>query len=405
MALGRALVERGHNVVLIGDPEFQRLAISGSLPFVGVAFDTRAILIEEQETFARTGNALALLRGLSRRGAEMARAWAKAAIPACRGADLILAGGGAIYMALSLAEAGGQQVMQAMLQPFFPTGAFPSPIVPPRNWPRAVNRLSHQAMLWLFYVMFRKSTNLFRVDGLGLRPWPVLPPPAVRRPHYRALCAVSPTIVPPPRDMPDWVEMTGYWFLDQHADWSPEPALAAFLAAGPPPLYVGFGSMTDTRAAITTQAICDAMAASGQRAVLARGWGGIAPVSDPQRIHVIDEAPHDRLLPLCAGILHHGGAGTLAAAFRAGLPQILAPVMADQPFWADRAARLGTAAAIIPRKTLTAGRLAAAVNRLVQDHNLRRNAARIARRIAEENGLEGAVARIEVISSRNRDPR
>src|SRR5262245_28630881 len=92
-----------------------------------------------------------LLRGLSRRGAEMARAWSDAAIPASRDADLIVAAGGTIYMALSLVETTGRPVVQTMLQPFFPTRAFPSPIVPPGNWAGRTNLLSHHAMLWLFH--------------------------------------------------------------------------------------------------------------------------------------------------------------------------------------------------------------------------------------------------------------
>lgn len=397
VALSRALGERGHGVTLAADRVFHPMAAKNAIEFIGVAFDTRSILQDEQQAFARTNNPLALLRGLSRRGQEMSRAWAEAVIPVAPSADLILAGGGAIYMALSLAEVGRQAVAQAMLQPFFPTAAFPSPIVPPRRWPGGINRLSHAAMLWLFYVMFRRSTNFFRVEGLGLPPWSLLPPPMLRRPSYLALCAVSPSVVAPPADMPSNVRMTGYWFLDDRTNWEPDPDLADFLSAGSPPILVGFGSMIDSAAAERTRQICAALELTGQRAILARGWGGVASHLDSHRFHVIDEAPHDRLLPHCAGFLHHGGAGTIAAALRAGVPQIVAPVMADQPFWAQRAMDLGVSAATIPHKHLTAPALAAAIERLIHDDGLRRRAAHMAEALSRENGLAAAVQAIEAM--------
>jgi sterol 3beta-glucosyltransferase len=253
VALGRALAERGHAVTLIADPVFSTLATGNGVGFIPAHFDTRAVLAEEQDTFRRIHNPVALLRGLSRRGAEMARAWSDAAIPASRDADLIVAAGGAIYMALSLAETSGRPVVQTMLQPFFPTRAFPSPIVPPRSWPGGINLLSHYAMLWLFQAMFRRSTNLFR-SALALGPWPFWQMPS-RLSAYRALCAVSPLVVPPPDDLPRAVEITGYWFLDDHSEWKPDGALAEFLAAGEPPVYVGFSSIVDRAAKQTTDLI------------------------------------------------------------------------------------------------------------------------------------------------------
>jgi len=115
VALGRALVDRGHVVTLIADPTFASLAQQNNVAFAAAAFDKRSVLVEEQDAFARTRNPLALLRGLTRRSAEMARAWSATAIPLAREADLVVAAGGATYMALSLAEATGRPVIQTML--------------------------------------------------------------------------------------------------------------------------------------------------------------------------------------------------------------------------------------------------------------------------------------------------
>jgi len=398
VALGRALAERGHTVTLVADPAFANLAGASNVGFVPAAFDTRGVLAEEQDTFQRTRNPVTLLRGLSRRGAEMARAWSDAAIPASRDADLIVAAGGAIYMALSLAEKSSRPVVQTMLQPFFPTRAFASPIVPPGNWPRSINLLSHHAMLWLFQAMFRNSTNLFR-SALALGPWPFWRMPS-RLSTYRALCAVSPLVVPRPDDLPRSVEITGYWFLDDCSGWQPDPALAEFLAAGEPPVYVGFSSVVDRDAARTTDLVLAALERSGRRAVLATGWGGLVAPRGHKDVFAIEEAPHDRLLPLCGGILHHGGAGTTAATLRAGLPQIVAPFMTDQPFWADRMRQLGVTALTTPKTELVVDDLCTAFRRLREDRALRARATELAQRIRAENGLAVAVARLEAAARR-----
>jgi sterol 3beta-glucosyltransferase len=207
-------------------------------------------------------------------------------------------------------------------------------------------------------------------------------------------------VVPPPDDLPRNVEITGYWFLDDRSDWKPDGALAEFLAAGEPPIYVGFSSVVDREAARTTDLMLAALDRSGRRAILATGWGGLARPVGHRHVFAIEQAPHDRLLPSCIGILHHGGAGTTGAALRAGLPQIVVPFMTDQPFWADRVRRLGVAALTAPKAKLTVDDLCTAFRRLGEDRALRNRAAELARHIRAENGLAVAIARLEAAASR-----
>src|SRR5262249_37955725 len=163
------------------------------------------------------------------------------------------------------------------------------------------------------------------------------------------------------------VAYSGYWFLRDRGKWTPPPALATFLASGKSPIYVGFGSIADRDARRSTALILAALERSGERAIIARGWGAFGLPAGPPSSFPIDEAPHDRLLPLCSGIVHHGGAGTTAAALQAGLPQVIVPHMADQPFWADRMARLGVAVEVVPRGQLTADHLGTALARMAED--------------------------------------
>ena len=135
----------------------------------------------------------------------------------------------------------------------------------------------------------------------------------------------------------------------------------------------------------------DGLHRSGRRAVLATGWGALRPSSIPETVHVLDQAPHSWLLPRTAVAVHHGGVGTVAAALRAGVPQVIRPFQGDQSFWAQQANEIGIAAPPLTG-TLTADRLAAAID----DAASRGERAReLAARVGDEDGVAVAVARIE----------
>jgi sterol 3beta-glucosyltransferase len=140
-----------------------------------------------------------------------------------------------------------------------------------------------------------------------------------------------------------------------------------------------------------TRAVLDGLARSGRRAVLATGWGALRPSDVPETVHVLDLAPHDWLLPRTSVAVHHGGVGTVAAALRAGVPQVIRPFLGDQPFWARRVHEIGIAAAPLTGR-FTADRLAAALD----DATPMAGAAReLVARVREEDGVTAAVARIE----------
>jgi UDP:flavonoid glycosyltransferase YjiC (YdhE family) len=216
----------------------------------------------------------------------------------------------------------------------------------------------------------------------------------LRRERRPILCCYSSTVLPLPPDLPDHVHVTGYWFLEPSPDWQPDSSLVAFLQAGPPPVYVGFGSMGNSRKAQETDAlILEALALSGQRGLLASGWSGLGSnVRLPKNIFVLESAPHDWLFPQMAAIVHHGGVGTTGAGLRAGVPNIVVPHFADQHFWGRRVAALGAGPPPIPRPKVNAGRMAEAIGEAVCNHTMRFRAAAIGRQIAAENGVGRAVA-------------
>jgi sterol 3beta-glucosyltransferase len=198
------------------------------------------------------------------------------------------------------------------------------------------------------------------------------------------------------------VYVTGYWTLDENSDRSdrtdasdPPPDLAEFLARGEPPVYVGFGSMSGTDPATTTRTVLDAIRRAGVRAVLASGWGGLAPSDAPARVHVVESAPHEWLFPRCAAVVHHGGAGTTAAGLRAGCPSVVCPFFGDQYFWGRRVESIGAGPAPVPQKHLTPDRLATAIREALDTPEMRRRAQHLGTALRSESGVARAVAILE----------
>ena len=149
--------------------------------------------------------------------------------------------------------------------------------------------------------------------------------------------AADPVLGPWPETADLDVVQTGAWIVP---DERPLPAgLEAFLDAGPPPVYVGFGSMRAPEG-IARVAI-DAIRAQGRRALVARGWADLASIDDAGDCFTVGEVNQQALFGRVAAVVHHGGAGTTTAAARAGAPQVVIPQMADQPYWAGRVADLG----------------------------------------------------------------
>jgi sterol 3beta-glucosyltransferase len=214
------------------------------------------------------------------------------------------------------------------------------------------------------------------------------------RPTY--LHFFSPTVVPRPSDWPDFAHITGYWFLDQPSDWQPPTDLTAFVETDEPVVFIGFGSMIDANPAALQQLIVQALAKlTGTRTVIGAAWSGFEAANLPDHVLMIDTIPYDWLLPKVSAVVHHGGMGTMMLALRAGVPQVIVPYGLDQPFWGNRIAQLGAGPTPIPRKKLTAEKLAAALHQALDSETMRARAQALGERIRAEDGIGNAVSIIE----------
>ncbi|MGQ9552632.1 MAG: glycosyltransferase [Anaerolineae bacterium] len=216
--------------------------------------------------------------------------------------------------------------------------------------------------------------------------------------RWSILYGFSPSVIPPPSDWGSDIHVTGYWFLDAADDWAPPPALIEFLEAGPPPVYVGFGSMSNRKPEETADLVLAALARAQQRGVVLSGWSGLQKADLPNSVVMVDSIPFSWLFPRVAAVVHHGGAGTTAAGLRAGVPAVVIPFFADQPFWGQRLVALGVGPAPIPRKKLTVERLAQAIEKAVTDQAMRQRAVALGARIRAEDGVAGAVAVVQSVA-------
>jgi UDP:flavonoid glycosyltransferase YjiC (YdhE family) len=188
--------------------------------------------------------------------------------------------------------------------------------------------------------------------------------------------------------------MTGYWRPDEVGDWQPSPDLEEFMARGPAPISIGFGSMPSKDSEYLSRAVHDAVERLSVRAVIEPGMASLSAVDDPMTIHPAN-LPHTWLLPRVRAIVHHGGAGTTAAALDTGVPQVIVPHLYDQHFWAERMHQLGVAPRPLPIDSLNGDRLASSIAQVLSEKRFEKRAKEISVAIGREGGTRKAISLIE----------
>jgi sterol 3beta-glucosyltransferase len=285
------------------------------------------------------------------------------------------------------------------LQPMFPpTRAFPNFILPFRfSLGGSYNHLTYSLFLRAVWPIVDGPVNDWRTTRLGLPRWRSMLEMLNARHQFGTpwLFGYSPQVLPKPPDWEDAHHVTGYWFLEAPPAWQPAAELVRFLESGPPPVYVGFGSMSDKEPERQTRLALRALELAGQRGMLLTGWGGVARLATSASVFYVDDVPHSWLFPRMAAVVHHGGAGTTAAGLRAGVPSLLTPFGGDQYAWADRVVSLGVGPRMVDAKRLTAERLAEAIHAAVTDAALRARALAFGEKVRAENGVARAVEVIE----------
>ncbi|MFJ6795273.1 glycosyltransferase [Streptomyces sp. NPDC091268] len=382
--LGARLGAAGHEVSLATHARFEAAVTAHGLGFRPLPLDPRAELASPAgQRLARSGGGPSEVVRAVRMFRRFMPPLAAATADAVRaGADVLLAAPLAEPLCAPLAEAYGLPCVGAHLQPLAPTRAFPPPVAGTRSYGPYGNRLAARAVLTGMDLMFAgAAASLRRELGLASRPRPALSP--ARTVHH----GFSRHVVPRPADWPPGHRVGGYWWPERPPGWQPEPRLLDFLAAGPPPVFAGFGSFVAGSGADAERLaglLAAALRKAGVRGIVQSGWSGLRAEGDD--LITVGEVPHDWLFPRTAAVVHHAGAGTTAAGLRAGVPAVPVPVQLDQHFWAARLTALGVAPGALRYQRLTVDRLAAAVRTAVTEPSLRTRARRIADALAREDG-------------------
>ncbi|MBN1285910.1 MAG: glycosyltransferase family 1 protein [Anaerolineae bacterium] len=399
VALAKGLHGAGHTVCVATTHEFETPVREQGLSFFALSGSPSRMMQDAGLLAAMGGNRnpVTLVRGILDAMEPLFEQGVAEAWTACQGADAVIVSMLGFYAGCHVAEKLGIPCIEGCVLPARPTRAFSSPLLGVNlHLGGNANRLSHVILLQFAWLLLQPVTNRARRAVLGLHP---LSFRALFREFEReqqpVLHGYSPLVLPKPSDWHAWHHVTGYWFLDHSPSWQPPGDLVDFLEAGPPPVCVGFGSMTGRDPERVTEAVLAALKRTGQRGLLLTGWGGIDASGLSGDVFKLDSAPHDWLFPHMAAVVHHGGSGTTAAGLRAGVPSILVPFGGDQFLWGQCVKTLGVGPEPIPRQQLTAEKLAYAIRVAVEHGPIRARASALGERIRAEDGVRNAVQIIE----------
>jgi UDP:flavonoid glycosyltransferase YjiC (YdhE family) len=394
VALGQGLRRAGHKVTLATFENFRPLVEQAGLVLAPLVGSSNTLTqSEDADALVKSGQNIMqhvrVIRSISRKLTQTKGYW-ESLSEACRGTEAIIYNYTApqgYHLAERFKVPG---ILVAPTPAVSPTGDFPHPFWPgePRRGP-AFNRITHSVCEQFMWQPFRGMINQWRREHLDLPPVPLRGPFSAMR-QSLVLYACSPNVIQRASDWGERVQLTGFWYVDP-VRWEPDRRLTDFLASGPRPVYIGFGSVGvgDDQASI--QLARQALRISGQRGIVGVRGSGLKSLEATNDFLPVGDVPYDWLFPKMACVVHHGGAGTTAAAFRDGVPNVVFPHFSDQPYWGRRIAELGVGPAPIPGKELTASRLAAAIAETLGSRSIREKCAVLKEKIRRENGVQKAV--------------
>ena len=280
--------------------------------------------------------------------------------------------------------------------PTSPTQQFPHPLANIKKSnieANYTNFMSYPLVDMMTWQGLGDLVNRFRVKSLGLEPISTLwAPGQLFRLRVPYTYLWSPDLIPKPSDWGPEIKICGFLFLDLASSFEPPDDLSKFLNDGPPPVYIGFGSIVVDDPEKFTELIFEAVNKAGVRALVSKGWGGLGDEDNtPDNIFMLGNTPHDWLFPRVSAVVHHGGAGTTAIGMKCGKPTMIVPFFGDQPFWGAMVAKAGAGSDPIPYKRLTADKLAAGIRKLLEPET-QEAAQTMAKKIEQEgDGAKNAI--------------
>jgi len=398
VALGHGLVQRGHTVELvytdIGNRNYD--AVAASLGMTARAVAT-PVIADEEQLFEIGLSAIRARDPLTQGKIIYDRllrpvegAVFEAAVDLCQRSDLVVS-----HFIINQAHAAAELAHKPLVTVWFAHALLPSRQVRPQGLPglgETGNAIGWALARFVLNRVMRGPVNDFRrrvgvppIKDLLLDGWAS---------HLLNLIAVSPAICTAPPDWPPWNRVCGFLAPPATALEQVSPELNAFLDAGEPPVFMGFGSLMPVSSSYLAESVAlmkEAARLAGCRAIIQAE----VPPERTDRLVVVGRSPHAQVFPRCAAVVYHCGAGTTHTTLRAGVPSVCVPHVSDQFAWAEELRRLGVAPAAVPRRSLTAARLARRIKEALATPAMRTKAAAIAGRMQKDDGPRRAAELIE----------
>lgn len=390
LALGVGLKADGHEVIIFANPPNERLCLENGFTFVPLAGDLTALLNSQNSEVAL--GKIQVIKKIKKIIKDSLFQQFEVLFPHLQHVDGVIYHP-AVFAAEHLIEALRLPSARVQFQPDIRSKYYACCIFPPKMpFQRLSNLASHFIAAQLFWLPVRGVVNEWRTERLGLTKLGVLSPrdygPFWRIPK---LIAVSQALVP---SAPDWsknVHVTGYLQLAKGQDWAPPEILKRFLQAGPAPLYIGFGSLTQRCDSQMSEVIVDTLKQFHHRVILCGPFAHIKKEQLPHNVLQIDAAPHDWLFPKVGAVVHHGGSGTTHAALLAGKPALVVPFVVDQFHWGEAIYKNGLGPKPLPASKLARKTFQKALEDLLLTQSYHVAAIDYSTKMKEENGVQQAL--------------
>lgn len=386
VALGHALIEAGHTIIACSTPDNKELYESYGIRFYPVGKSFYDFLKEHNSLM---GNPLRLIKAIVKKELFTDnRAYAPIVEQEIKDADLVI-GSGLQVMAQSVAEAYSVPYIHAQHIPSaIPSKYHPPLMVPWHNLPHWINKalwnmdnIGSSMVFPAVFNSYRKEKGLKIIRSF----WPYV--------TRSILLSSDSEIGPIPPDTSCVTFQTGYWHLKEKRPLGKD--IESFLDKGRPPVFVGFGSMIDSNPEKTMKIVTEAIMRTGNRAIISKGWAEYKKYNNDENVFIVDQTPHEQLFPRMATVMHHGGAGTIHSAARAGIPQIIIPHIFDQYYWAKRITDLGLGPSPIPYKKLTVDRVSRALDEVVNNKTIQNSATNICKLLKKRDSIKETVCWLE----------
>ena len=390
----------GTPAIVVAASEYEALVRSHGAGFAGIGF-----VMADMERLGRGWLGRAGLRSplaqpalLARWFTGLAAPFADTVLEVVRPGCLVVTGVAARDSALALVQSHGCRMATVLHTAVLPTAQPESHLEGHRRL--GSSRVEAAASRWYWEAvsgLSRSAASVLR-ERTGLHPASARASTAAAD-RYPILLAADPVLVPPAPDWPQTCRQTGAVLAPAAGDWEPPEPLRSFLAAGEPPVYVGLGSLNGMGGQDWLALVEYAARLSGRRVATPALPGETPRVLGGGRVCTVADAPHAALFPRLSGIVHHGGAGTTAAALRAGVPSVGVPAMFDQHYHARRLAELGVGPWPVPLHRITGARLAVLLAGVAGGAYAERAAA-VGAEARSSDGLSTALAALQGLSPR-----